>query len=139
MSKLRTKLRTKLKLNTVSESGMSIDMEIGKGSSLLGVILTIIEFIPMDLAKARIMINDKINDKSPIDSKGYGVSGKLWRDNSTGAQGYIVGLDVDDGCHGYMNLLNAEGDNISDNIIGVDLSCLTVVGEAEYHGYNSVR
>lgn len=54
-------------------------------------------------------------------------SSDLWEWKSQGFIGYVVGLDIDDGATGYMNLLNAEGDDVGDTYVLVDLSCLTKV------------
>lgn len=91
-----------------------------------------------DVTEVKYLIDDNAHSKtgekgddlrsiitSIINAPNYGIGGNLYEMKSQGYIGYIVGLDVDDGCTGYMNLLNEEGDDISDNYVLVDLSCLT--------------
>ena len=71
-------------------------------------------------------------EDTKADENPYGISAddsKLYEWKSKGYIGYVVGLDVDDGATGYMNLLNEEGDDVSDNYVLVDLSCLTKVSK----------
>lgn len=75
-----------------------------------------------------VVSNNAIKRDNPSVDSQFGILGGVWEWKSQGLKGYVVGLDVADGSTGYMNLLDYEGD-LSDNIVMVDLSCLTRVDE----------
>ena len=59
----------------------------------------------------------------------YQYQGKLVTWKQQGYIGYVVALDFDDGCAGYMELY--EDGDLSGKYVLVDLSCLEL-----YHGSN---
>jgi hypothetical protein len=60
-----TKLRTKLQLRTIGKTGISMDMTINKGASLIALMVHIVKFIPVDLVVAREKLIKAIDAQLP--------------------------------------------------------------------------
>jgi len=60
-----TKLRTKLQLRTIGKTGISMDMTINKGASLIALMVHIVKFIPVDLVVAREKLIKAIDTQLP--------------------------------------------------------------------------
>ncbi len=52
----------------------------------------------------------------------YGIDGGLRHDRISGKNGYVMAVSLEDGCYGYMEVY--DGEDLTGEIIGVDLSCL---------------